>query len=73
MPLIYSAVARGSAILADYSVFAGNFAAVAKDYLGKASNVGRTSYSADNHVVSFLAEDGFSELPRSMHGPACRL
>lgn len=61
MPIIYSAVARGGAVLADYSVFAGNFAAVAKDYLTKASHSGRSSYTVDNHVFSFLAEDGFSE------------
>lgn len=61
MPLIYSAVARGSAVLAEYSVFAGNFNAVTKDYLSKATNSGRFSYTVDNHVFSFLAEDGYSE------------
>jgi hypothetical protein len=61
MPLIYSAVARGGAVLAEYSVFAGNFAAVAKDYLSKSSSAGRFSYTVDNHVFSFLADDGYSE------------
>jgi len=66
MPLVYSAVARGSAVLADYSVFAGNFNAVAKDYLSKATSTGRFSYTADNHVFSFLAEDGYSELDQGL-------
>lgn len=61
MPLMYSAVARGSAVLAEYSAFGGNFNAVAKDYLSKASNTGRFSYTVDNHVFSFLSEDGYSE------------
>ena len=63
MPVIYCAVARGAAVLAEYSVFAGNFNAVAKDYLGKASNAGRSSYTVDNHVFSFLADGGYSERP----------
>jgi hypothetical protein len=62
MPLIYSAVARGAAVLADYSVFAGNFNPVAKDCLSKAQGAGRFSHTVDNHLFSFLAEDGYSEL-----------
>jgi hypothetical protein len=61
MPLIYAAVSRGAVLLADYSVFAGNFASVAKDYLSKSQNAGRFAYSVDNHVFSFLADDGFCE------------
>jgi len=61
MPLIYSAVARGSTILADYAVFAGNFSTVAKDYLSKASNEGRFSYTVDAHVFSFLGDSGYSK------------
>ena len=64
MPLIYSAVARGAAVLAEYSVFAGNFNPVAKDYLSKANANGRFSYTVDNHVFSFLSEDGYSEPQR---------
>ena len=75
MPLIYSAVARGPIILAEYSVFAGNFSAVTKDYLGKATNAGRFSYTVDSHVFSFLGEDGYSKQNPKMHGGenACRL
>lgn len=59
MPLIYSAVARGPVILAEYSVFAGNFSQVAKDYLSKSNNSGRFSYTVDSHVFSMLGEDGY--------------
>lgn len=62
MPLIYSAVARGPVILAEYSVFAGNFQQVTKDYLSKSSNGGRFSYTVDSHVFSFLSEEGYCEL-----------
>lgn len=64
MPLMYSAVARGSAVLAECAAFGGNFTAVTKDYLSKASaNSGRFSYTVDGHVFSFLTEDGYSEPP----------
>eukprot|EP00879_Flechtneria_rotunda_P005114 GHRR01005396.1.p1 GENE.GHRR01005396.1~~GHRR01005396.1.p1 ORF type:complete len:264 (+),score=92.96 GHRR01005396.1:180-971(+) len=59
MPLIYSAVGRGPVLLAEYAVFAGNFSSVTKDYLSKSINAGRFSYTVDNHVFSFLAEDGY--------------
>lgn len=61
MPLIYAAAARGSAVLAEYSVFAGNFNPVAKDYFSKSHAGGRFTYTVDNHVFSFLLEDGYSE------------
>jgi hypothetical protein len=61
MPIFYSAVSRGSCVLAEYAVFAGNFNSVTKDYLSKAANSGRFTYTVDNHVFSFLAEDGYSE------------
>lgn len=74
MPLIYSAVARGSTVLSEYAVFAGNFASVAKDYLAKSNNEGRFSYTVDSHVFSFLGDSGYSELRGLVpHGPACCL
>ncbi|KAI8473369.1 MAG: synaptobrevin-domain-containing protein [Monoraphidium minutum] len=60
MPLIYSAVARGEAVLAEYSVFAGNFCPVAKGFLARAAAGGRFSHTVDNHVFSFLQEGGYS-------------
>ncbi|KAF8061299.1 VAMP726 [Scenedesmus sp. PABB004] len=59
MPLIYAGVARGSAMLAEYSLFAGNFQAVAKDYLSRAAHTGRFAHTVDGHVFSFLAEEGY--------------
>lgn len=61
MPLIYSAVARGAAVLAEYGVIAGNFGAVARDCLAKSPADGRTSHSVDGHVFSLLTAGGFSE------------
>jgi hypothetical protein len=40
MPAIYAAVARGTAVLAEYAVLAGNFSAVARDYLAKTGSGG---------------------------------
>lgn len=62
MPLIHSAVVRlGTpvSVLAEYSIFAGNWSSVAKDYLSKSTNGGRFSYSVDSYVMSFLAEEGY--------------
>ena len=73
MPLIYSAVARGTAILCEWSVFAGNFSAISKDYLSKTSHASnanaRFAHTVDNHVFSFLAEDGYCEF-RGRWAPA---
>lgn len=61
MTVIYSGVARGATILAEYSVFSGNFTTVAKDYLSKASHSdGRFTYTVDTHVFSFLADQGYT-------------
>lgn len=74
MPLIYSAVARGPVLLAEYSVFAGNFSTVTKTYLSKSTNDGRFSYTVDSHVFSFLAEDGYCEwiVPVASHLVLCK-
>lgn len=61
MPLVYSAVARGSVILAEYSVFAGNFPQVAKDCLDKSKNAdGKYTYTIDNHTFCFLHDHDFT-------------
>lgn len=72
MPLIYSAVARGSTILSEYAVFAGNFSTVAKDYLAKSNNEGRFSYTVDSHVFSFLGDSGYSERGLQGRASACQ-
>lgn len=71
MPLIYSAVARGSVLLSEYSVFAGNFSTVAKTYLAKSTNDVRFAYTVDSHVFSFLAEDGYCKCWGTAGGSFC--
>lgn len=58
MPAIYSAVARGPAVLAEYAVLAGNFSAVARDYLAKAGVVGAWSSSSAPSSPSSAAANG---------------
>jgi len=59
--LIYSFVARGTVILAEYSDFTGNFTTIALQCLQKlpASN-NRFTYNCDGHTFSFLVDNGFS-------------
>ncbi|KAK8943684.1 Vesicle-associated membrane protein 725 [Platanthera guangdongensis] len=62
--LIYSFVARGTVILAEYTEFTGNFTSIASQCLQKlpASN-NKFTYNCDNHTFNYLVEDGYSELP----------
>lgn len=59
--LIYSFVARGTVILAEYTEFTGNFTGIASQCLQKlpASN-NKFTYNCDGHTFNFLVEDGFS-------------
>lgn len=59
--LIYSFVARGTVILAEYTEFSGNFNTIALQCLQKlpASN-NRFTYKCDGHTFNFLAENGFT-------------
>lgn len=59
--LIYSFVARGTVILAEYSDFTGNFTTIAFQCLQKlpASN-NRFTYNCDGHTFSFLVDNGFT-------------
>ncbi|OAY28228.1 hypothetical protein MANES_15G051384v8 [Manihot esculenta] len=60
--LIYSFVARGKVILAEYTEFKGNFTSVAGQCLQKlpASN-NRFTYNCDGHTFNYLVENGFIE------------
>lgn len=60
--LIYAFVARGTAVLAEYTEFAGNFTTIAAQCLQKlpASN-NKFTYNCDGHTFNYLVEDGFSE------------
>ncbi|KAL0392596.1 UNVERIFIED_CONTAM: putative vesicle-associated membrane protein [Sesamum radiatum] len=59
--LIYSFVARGTVILADYTEFTGNFTSVAAQCLQKlpASN-NKFTYNCDGHTFNYLVENGFN-------------
>jgi vesicle-associated membrane protein 72 len=62
MPILYSAVFRGVINVADYSTIPGNFNAVAKEYLTKASrNDGKYTYVVEGTTFNFLTKDGTSE------------
>lgn len=60
--LIYSFVARGTVILAEYTEFTGNFTSIASQCLQKlpATN-NKFTYNCDGHTFNYLVEDGFSE------------
>ncbi|RVW90370.1 putative vesicle-associated membrane protein 726 [Vitis vinifera] len=58
--LIYSFVARGTVILAEYTEFTGNFTSIAAQCLQKlpASN-NKFTYNCDGHTFNYLVENGF--------------
>ncbi|KAJ6702279.1 SNARE PROTEINS [Salix koriyanagi] len=58
--LIYSFVARGTVILAEYTEFKGNFTEIAAQCLEKlpASN-NKFTYNCDGHTFNYLVENGF--------------
>eukprot|EP00252_Welwitschia_mirabilis_P001603 TRINITY_DN11501_c0_g1_i2.p1 TRINITY_DN11501_c0_g1~~TRINITY_DN11501_c0_g1_i2.p1 ORF type:complete len:222 (+),score=45.14 TRINITY_DN11501_c0_g1_i2:217-882(+) len=59
--LIYSFVARGTVILAEYTEFTGNFISIASECLKKlpVSN-NKFTYTCDGYTFNFLVEDGFA-------------
>ncbi|XP_062109096.1 putative vesicle-associated membrane protein 726 [Humulus lupulus] len=59
--LIYSFVARGTVVLAEYTEFTGNFASIASECLQKlpASN-NKFIYNCDGHTFNYLVENGFT-------------
>lgn len=57
---IYSFVARGTMVLAEYTEFTGNFPAIAVQCLQKLpSSNSRFTYACDHHSFNFLVEDGY--------------
>ncbi|KAE9450667.1 hypothetical protein C3L33_17435, partial [Rhododendron williamsianum] len=60
--LIYSFVARGTVVLAEYTGFTGNFTGIASQCLQKlpATN-NKFTYNCDGHTFNYLVENGFSE------------
>ncbi|PKI76786.1 hypothetical protein CRG98_002772 [Punica granatum] len=58
--LIYSCVARGTVVLAEYTEFTGNFTAVASQCLQKLpATSNRFTYNCDGHTFNYLVDDGF--------------
>ncbi|WRX21293.1 Longin domain - like 3 [Theobroma cacao] len=60
-PFIYSFVARGTMILAEYTEFTGNFPAIAAQCLQRLpSSNNKFTYNCDHHTFNFLVEDGYA-------------
>ncbi|QCE13259.1 vesicle-associated membrane protein 724-like [Vigna unguiculata] len=58
---IYSFVARGTVVLAEYTEFTGNFPAIAAQCLHKlSSSNNKFTYNCDHHTFNFLVEDGYA-------------
>lgn len=59
--LIYSFVARGTMILAEYTEFKGNFTSIASQCLQKLpASSNKFTYNCDGHTFNYLVENGFS-------------
>ncbi|KAK7292976.1 hypothetical protein RJT34_15835 [Clitoria ternatea] len=59
--LIYSFVARGTVILAEYTEFTGNFTGVAAQCLQKLpSSNNKFTYNCDGHTFNYLVDNGFT-------------
>lgn len=60
--LIYSFVARGTVVLAEYTAFSGNFSTIAVQCLQKlpATN-NKFTYTCDRHTFNYLVDEGFSK------------
>ncbi|KAE8695570.1 VAMP724 protein [Hibiscus syriacus] len=59
--LIYSFVARGTVILAEYTQFSGNFNTIASQCLQKLpANNNRFTYNCDGHTFNYLVDKGFT-------------
>ncbi|KAG6668114.1 hypothetical protein I3843_01G140500 [Carya illinoinensis] len=58
---IYTFVARGTVVLAEYTEFTGNFPAIAAQCLQKLpSSNNKFTYTCDHHTFNFLVEDGYA-------------
>ncbi|KAJ4825489.1 hypothetical protein Tsubulata_025510 [Turnera subulata] len=59
--LIYSFVARGTVVLAEYTEFKGNFTSIASQCLQKLpSSNNKFTYNCDGHTFNYLVENGFT-------------
>eukprot|EP00727_Mastigamoeba_balamuthi_P006826 m51a1_g2764 putative Synaptobrevin (221) ;mRNA; r:990693-991847 len=63
MPIIYSLVARGTTILAEYAASTGNFTQITRHILEKLPQAnGKTAYNYDNYTFLCLIDDGLLHL-----------
>eukprot|EP01112_Ceratiomyxa_fruticulosa_P007955 TRINITY_DN206_c0_g1_i1.p1 TRINITY_DN206_c0_g1~~TRINITY_DN206_c0_g1_i1.p1 ORF type:complete len:255 (+),score=45.25 TRINITY_DN206_c0_g1_i1:206-970(+) len=64
MPIIYSLVARGSVVLAEFTNTSGNFTTVTRRILDKipTTNDSKMSYVYDRHIFHYIVEDGMTYL-----------
>ncbi|XP_078435088.1 vesicle-associated membrane protein 727 [Wolffia australiana] len=59
-PLVYSFVANGTIVLAEHTLFSGNFSTLAVQCLQKLpSNSSKFTYSCDGYTFNFLVENRF--------------
>ncbi|KAJ8633030.1 hypothetical protein MRB53_026366 [Persea americana] len=59
--LIYSFVARGTVVLAEYTEFKGNFTSIASQCLQKLPTSSKKfTYNCDSHTFNYLVENGFT-------------
>ncbi|KAG6510167.1 vesicle-associated membrane protein 727-like [Zingiber officinale] len=59
-PLVYSFVAKGTVVLAEYTAFSGNFSTIAVQCLQKLpQNSNKFTYSCDGHTFNFLLDKEF--------------
>lgn len=57
---IYSFVARGTMVLAEYTQFTGNFPAIAAQCLHRLPSANnKFTYKCDHHIFNFLLHDGY--------------
>ncbi|XVF38710.1 hypothetical protein REPUB_Repub20aG0125200 [Reevesia pubescens] len=61
-PFIYSFVARGTMVLAEYTEFTRNFPVIATQCLQRlpSSSNNKLTYNCDHHTFNFLVEDGYA-------------
>jgi len=60
MPLIYSFVARGTTVLAEYTAYSGNFKTVAIECLQNVTNPeNKFTINCDRHTFNFLSDGDF--------------
>jgi vesicle-associated membrane protein 72 len=64
MPILYSAIFKGSVTAAQFSNIDGNFNAVAKEFLAKGQigrNDGKFTYNVEGTTFNFLTKTGISK------------